>query len=231
MSRKDDIEALISRAEKALPKINNEYEKALHSKAISADLRIDIKDYFGNLRSVLDYLGHDIVEQYCPTANPKDKLYFPICADLNSFRGTMTKFYPDLLTTNKKVYDVLESAQSFIKEDNKWLSSFNKLNNDNKHQRLVAQKRSETKRVNVEFKAGGGVSWNPSGVTFGSGVFIGGVPVDPRTQMPVPSETQTITIENWVDFQFEDINVSAIWLTRESLKKIKQIYDDLKSEI
>ncbi len=231
MSRKDDIEALLSRAEKTLPKINEEYDKALHSKTISADLRIDIKDYFGNLRSVLDYLAHEIVDKYCPNANPKDLLYFPIRADLSSFQGAMNKSYPDLMANNKNVYDILENVQPFIKDENKWLTSFNKLNNENKHERLVAQKRSETKRINVEIKGGGGVSWNPSGVKFGSGVFIGGVPIDPRTQMPVPSETQTVTIETWVDFQFEDINVSAIWLTRESLKQIKQIYTDLKAEI
>jgi hypothetical protein len=64
MSRKDDIEALLKRAVRALPKIRSEYDKALHDKTISADLRIDIKDYFSNLRSVLDYLAHDIVDKY-----------------------------------------------------------------------------------------------------------------------------------------------------------------------
>lgn len=230
MSRKDDIEALLNRAEKTLPKIIDEYEKALHSKTISADLRIDIKDYFGNLRSVLDYLAHEIVDKYCPNANPKDILYFPIRDDLSSFQGAMNKFYPDLITNNKKVYDILENVQPFIKDENRWLTFFNKLNNENKHERLVAQKRNEIKRVNVKIKGGGGVSWNPSGVKFGPGVFIGGVLVDPSTQMPVPSETHTVTIETWVDFQFEDINVSAIWLTRESLKNIQQIYSDLKGE-
>lgn len=231
MSRKDDIEALLSRAEKTLSKINDEYEKALQSKTISAYLRIDIKDYFGNLRSVLDYLAHEIVDKYCPNANPKDMLYFPIRSCLSSFQGVMNKFYPDLITNNKKVYDILENVQPFIKDENKWFTFFNKINNENKHERLVAQKINETKGVNVQIRGGGGVSWNLSGVKFGSGVFIGGVPVDPSTQMPVPSETQTVTIETWVDFQFEDINVSAIWLTRESLKQISQIYSELKNEI
>ena len=134
-------------------------------------------------------------------------------------------------TNCKAAHDVLEALQPFKKSENAWLTHFNKLNNENKHERLVAQKRSETKRVNVQIKGGGGVSWDPSAVKFGSGVFIGGVPVNPQTQMPNPSDTQTVTIETWVDFQFEDINVSAIWLTRESLKQIKQIYNDLKSEI
>ena len=231
MSRKTDIEALLNRADKTLPKINEEYEKALHAQTISADLRIDIKDYFGNLRSVLDYLAHDIVEMYCPNANPRDILYFPIRADQASFDNVMKKSYPDLQTNYRDIYDVLEALQPFKKPENAWLTHFNKLNNENKHERLVAQKRTETKRVNVKIKDGGGVSWDPSAVKFGSGVFIGGVPINPHTQMPNPSNTQTVTIETWVDFQFDDINVSAIWLTRESLKQIQTIYSHLKDKI
>lgn len=231
MSRKTDIEALLNRVDKTFPKINEEYEKALHAKTISTDLQIDIKDYFGNLRSVLDYLAHDIVDKYCPTANPKDILYFPIRADQASFDNVMKKSYPYLQTNCKAAYEVLEALQPFKKPENNWLTHFNKLNNENKHDRLVAQKRSETKRVNVQIKGGGGVSWDPSAVKFGSGVFIGGVPVNPQTQMPNPSDTQMVTIETWVDFQFEDINVSAIWLTRESLKQIQKIYSDLKDKL
>jgi hypothetical protein len=231
MSRKTDIEALLNRADKNLLKIIEEYEKSLHSKTISAELRIDIKDYFGNLRSVLDYLAHDIVEKYCPNANPKDNLYFPIRADQVSFENLMKKSYPDLQINCKAAYDILEALQPYKKTENAWLTHFNKLNNENKHERLVAQKRTETKRVNVEIKGGGSVSWDPSAVKFGPGVFIGGVPVNPYTQMPNPSDTQTVTIETWVDFQFEDINVSAIWLTKESLKQIKKIYDNLKDMI
>lgn len=111
------------------------------------------------------------------------------------------------------------------------MAHFNKLNNINKHEKLVAQKRTEEKRVNVQIKAGGSVSWDPSAVKFGSGVFIGGVLIDPNTQIPNPSDTQIVTIETWVDFQFEDINVSAIWLTRESLKQIQTIYNNLKDNI
>lgn len=231
MSRKIDIEALLKRANTTLQKISGEYNNSLHSKTVSADLRIDIKDYFSNLRSVLDYIAHDIVDKYCPNANPKNNLYFPIRVDLKTFTAEMIKSYPDLITNNKTVYDILENLQPFKCDLNKWLTHFNKLNNENKHERLVAQKRSETKRVNVNIQGGGSVNWDSSAVTFGSGVFIGGIPVNPQTQLPNPSNTQTVTIETWVDFQFEDINVSALWLTKESLKQISQIYSDLKNEI
>lgn len=231
MSRKADIEALLKRAEATLQRISSEYENSLESKTVSADLRIDIKDYFGNLRSALDYIAKDIVDKYCPRANPKNKLYFPIRTELNAFAKEMALSYPDLFTNNKRVYDILESIQPFKSDENKWLSHFNKLNNENKHDRLVVQKRMETKRVNVNIHEGGSVNWDPSAVTFGPGVFIGGVPVNPNTQLPNPSNTQTVKIETWVDFQFEDINVSALWLTKESFDQIIKIYDDLKSEM
>ncbi len=231
MSRKADIEALLKRADSTLKKISSEYDNSLHSQTISADLRIDIKDYFSNLRSILDYIAHDIVDKYCPNANQKNNLYFPIRADINAFAVEMAKSYPDLITKNKRVYDILEKIQPFKREENKWLTHFNKLNNENKHERLVAQKRSETKRVIVNIQGGGSVNWDPSAVTFGSGVFIGGVPVNPQTQLPNHSNTQTVTIETWVDFQFEDINVSALWLTKESLNQITKIYNELKYEI
>lgn len=230
MSRKTDIEALLKRAETTLQKIRGEYDKSLHSKTVSADLRIDIKDYFSNLRSILDYIAHDIVDKYCPNANPKNNLYFPIRADLNAFAVEMTKSYPELVTNNKTVYDILENLQPFQKDENKWLTFFNKLNNENKHERLVAQTRTETKNVTVTGQGGGSVSWG-SGVTFGSGVSVMGVPIDPRTQLPVPNNIVKTEIVTWVDFHFEDINVSAIWLTKESLKQITKIYNDLKSEI
>ncbi len=229
MSRKNDINALLERAEKILPDINKKYNESLMAKEIAADLRIDIKDFFGHLKSVLDYIAHDIVEKYCPNASPRNILYFPITPDQPSFDGTMNKSYPDLKANCPDVYSILENIQPFKKGENKWLTHFNKLNNEHKHDNLVPQTRSETKRVNVEIKGGGSVSWDSSAVKFGPGVSIGGVSVNPSTQMPVPSSTQIVTITTWVDFQFEDVNISAIWLTDESLKQIARIYSSLKA--
>ena len=221
---------MLERAKKSLSTIDAEYQKTLRVKIIENNLKIDIKDYFSKLRSILDYLAHDIVEKYCPTADPKNKLYFPIRADQASFENEMRKAYPNLIADNKIIYDVLASVQPFQRPENNWLLNFNKLNNENKHEQLVAQKRMETKRVNVQFN-NGSVSWNPSAVRFGAGISIGGVPVNPQTQMPQTSNTQAVTIETWVDFRFEGLDVSVLELTRESLKQIQKIYDDIKGEI
>ncbi len=52
---------------------------------------------------------------------------------------------------------------------------------------------------------------------FGGGVSVGGVPVDPRTQMPVPHPSQSVARVTWVDFRFDGIGVSAIGLLRQSV--------------
>lgn len=210
--------------------INDEYEKALHSQTITAELRIDIKEYFSNLRSILDYIAHDIVEKFCPKANPKNKLYFPIRDDIKAFISEMTKSYPGLELNNKNIFDILENVQHFKKDDNKWLFYFNKINNEHKHDKLVPQIRKETKKITISRQGGGSVSWG-AGVKFGSGVNVMGIPIDPNTQLPIPNNIVKTEIITWVDFHFEGINISAIWLVKESFKQINKIYDHLKSEI
>ena len=109
-----------------------------------------------------------------------------------------------------------------LKNENKWLNRFNKINNENKHSDLVEQVRTETKQVSVTNPAGGSVSWGP-GVTFGAGVQIMGVPIDPQTQLPVPNNIVKTEIITWVDFKFNNVDVSALWLLKESLKQVNSI--------
>lgn len=215
-NRQTSVEALMLRAENELKAITEEYESSLSAQNVSDDLRIDIKDLCGKLRSVLDYLAHDVRDNHCPTAKPKDRFYFPISPDRNQFEGQTEKWFPGLRTNNPDLYDYLESVQPY-NSGFKWLSLLNRLNNENKHQDLVEQTRIQSERVTVSGPGSGSVSWNPSGVTFGSGVSIGGVPVDPRTQMPVPHPSQKIERVTWVDFRFAGIDVSAIGLLRESV--------------
>ena len=230
MKRKKDIEALLKRSEAAQVEISKEYEKSLNDREISAELRIDIKDFFGNLRSTLDYIAHDIVEAYCPNANPRNILYFPIRSDQRNFDIEINRSYPDLPINKHAVYTILNAIQPFASNGNLWLSHFNKLNNENKHERLVPQTRTETKRITVTGQHGGSVSWGP-GVTFGGKVSIMGVPIDPSTQLPVPNNVVKTEIVTWVDFQFDGLNVSALWLIIESLKMIKKLFSDLHGEL
>ncbi|MCX6811808.1 MAG: hypothetical protein NT039_03900, partial [Candidatus Berkelbacteria bacterium] len=215
---------LLDREGKDLSKIKKEYKKSLSKKEIEPDLKIDIKNFCDNLRSALDYLANEIVVIYCPKANPKDKLYFPISTTKASFNERMKRSYPGLEVNCKDLYSYLLSLQPFQRAENKWILDFNELNIKNKHNDLVEQVKKETKRINVKIEDSVSVNWDPSSVRFGQGVYIGGVPINPNTQMPVPSSTQKVEIVTWIDFKFEGIDVSASWLLRESLKRVKRIY-------
>lgn len=159
-SKFDDINALMVRAEKDLSKIEDEYQKSLHAQSIDADLLIDIKNFLGNLRSALDYVNNQI-----PNADNN----FPITDHPNEFANRC-------LRMDTGVRAVIEKWQPY--NSNSWLQWFNILNNKAKHLTLVPQIRKEVIETRVS-APGGSVSWG-TGVTFGRGVSIMGVPIDPN---------------------------------------------------
>jgi hypothetical protein len=73
------------------------------------------------------------------------------------------------------------------------------------------------------------VSWNPNGVFFGSGVSVMGVPINPATQLPVTNQTTTTKIITWVDFKFEDSDISALILLKQSLRGTQEIFNSIES--
>lgn len=223
MTRQNDIIALLNKAEVQLQSIMKEYESSLHEQVIAAPLQVDIKNFCENLRSVLDYIAHEIREKYCPNENIKNRFYFPICQDSKQFTSQINHWFPDLQTSSPTVWGKLENCQPY-NADYAWLRSFNQVNNENKHGKLVAQTRQEVDtRIQADIAGGGSVSWNPNSVRFGPGVFIGGVPVNPSTQMPVSDSRLNITKTVWVDFQFDGIGVSAIGLLQDAFKGVKTI--------
>ncbi len=219
--RKTNIDALLSKAQDQLKAIRAEYDRSLHAQQIEPALKIDIKNLCENLRSALDYIAHDIREKHCPAANPKDRFYFPILPDAPTFAKQASQWFPGLPAACPAVWTMLESLQPY-QPGYEWLGRFNRLNNENKHGNLVEQTRKETHRITAS-TPGGSVSWDPASVRFGAGVFIGGVPVNPATQMPVPHPSQTVERVIWVDFQFADIGVSAHALLSDSVTGITDL--------
>lgn len=225
MSRSKSIDALLSKSDNDLVILKKDYDAALQAKNISEEIKIDIKNIFENLRSALDYLAHDISEQLA-TSHPKI-LYFPIRQSVAEFSATMTKDYPGVEGNNAEIYSILEQAQPY---NNPWLGKFNKLNNNNKHQKLVEQTRMESKRVSVTSPGGGGVSWGP-GVTFGGGVSVMGVPIDPRTQLPVSNNQVKTEITIWVDFKFEENGESVLPFIQQSIVEVRNIHEQISKHL
>jgi hypothetical protein len=226
MNRAASIDALLKKTNAIFSDLKRAYEASLHEKNIREDLKVDIKNIFENLRSCLDYLAHDIFEVCCASSQKPDRLYFPIRSSLSEFHQATSKDYPGLQGTCSSVYDVLESMQPY---NDPWLGHFNQLNNKNKHQDLVEQTRTEARRTTVS-NSGGSVSWG-SGVTFGSGVSIMGVPIDPRTQLPVSNNQVKTEVVIWIDFRFKDNDRSVLSFIEESIKNVKQIFHNIQKYI
>ena len=224
MKRAKSIEALIAKSRKTRGELEEAYERSLHEKVIQEDLRVDIKNIFENLRSCLDYLAHEVFEKHCAGKKQPDRLYFPIRQNAASFAQVLTRDYPGLEQSCKSLYDYLELQQPY---HNPWLGKFNRLNNENKHQSLTEQTRTESRTVTVTAPMGGGVSWG-QGVTFGDGVSVMGVPIDPRTQLPVPNNLVETKVVMWVDFKFAEISQSVLPFVDQSINNVESIFEELK---
>ena len=228
--RKSQIDALLLKSKNQLDDISEEYKNSLTNQNISNLLKVDIKNFCENLRSVLDYLAHEIHEQYCSSSS-NSRFYFPILSNNSQFTSRMNHWFPSLSTKSITLYSFLESIQPY-QPNYTWLGYFNKVNTENKHGSLVQQTRKETTTITVKSNlVGSSVTWNPENVKFGSGVSLIGIPVDPTTQMPIPSPTQTVTKTIWVDFIFDGINQSALKLLNDSFVGISHICKKLEAII
>jgi hypothetical protein len=224
MKRTSSIETLIRKSQSTFEDLKRAYDASLHEKVIRDDLKVDIKNIFENLRSCLDYLAHELLEGLCPAAKQPEHLYFPIRSSRPEFDKVMNRNYCGLEQASKAVFDFLESIQPY---NVPWLGQFNQLNNENKHQDLVEQTRTETRHVSVSAPGGGSVSWGP-GVTFGGGVSVMGVPIDPRTQLPVPNNQVKTQIIIWVDFKFKDNGLSVMPFAQDSINRVENIFRQLQ---
>src|SRR5215207_3225339 len=121
VSRNSQINALLSRARADLAAIEHEYEASLHEQSIADDLKIDIKRFCGDLRSVLDYLAHEIRNRYCRPAKTGERFYFPILPDRPTFEAQMRRWFPDLDQAKPDLWTYLESIQPYNSGPHTWL--------------------------------------------------------------------------------------------------------------
>lgn len=223
MQRASSIEALLKRASSDAAALRGAYEDSLHAKHVSDELRVQIKSIFENLRSCFDYMAQDIFDSKCAGAKKPSRLYFPIRQSAPEFQLVIASDFPGLAAAAPAVVAAVEAIQPY---NDPWLGKFNKLNNQNKHQDLVEQTRTEARHVKVS-SGGGSVSWGP-GVTFGSGVSVMGVPIDPRTQMPVPNSLVQTEVTTWVDFRFAEVNESVLPFVDASVGNTTKVFHTLR---
>lgn len=213
-----DVQVLIDEASEQLETVRALYDDSLQKKKVPPRLKVTIKNLLENQRSALEYLARQITEKHGNKGSAY--VYWPVAPTATKFDATMDQKMPGVRKAKKGIATAVGKYQRY-QPGCEWLGHLVTLTNENKHQRLTAQTRTETRRRSV---GGGAVSWDPSAVTFGSGVWLAGEPVNPVTQRTA-STVETI----YVDWLFDDLGVSALRTLEEIQTKLVPAVHDVSS--
>jgi hypothetical protein len=231
MATFQEIRSLMQRADALLAELQEEYRKCLAAKEVSFAARNLTHEVLEKCANALDQVMHLAWQtRVAPKLSvlPKRGGYFPAARDEQSYRSSLGQWnVSDLESIDSDFDALLRRHQPFTRPDGTWLAVVKDLA-AKKHTGLVPQRRVENRRVLVSRLGGGHVSWG-SGVTFGSGVSVLGVPIDPQTQLPMASSQIQTQIEIWVAFQIEGTNLNAFDLCQEAVLGTKQILEDFQT--
>lgn len=167
MERRNQIELIFSIAEKDFSAIGELYKKAIKQKKIDNLILVRIKNYLENLRSILDFLAHEICEKYC---TKEVVTYFPILrktSSENDIDNSINGRLPNLKENNIQMFEYLKSLQP-THENNQWLQELNDLCNTNKHKLLTLQIRKNEIFNKLSFENGHSYIWSDALVKFES---------------------------------------------------------------
>jgi hypothetical protein len=241
ISRKNDIEALISTINSQCLDIESLYRLSLSKKEIDSLLKIKIKNFLENARSILDFCAHDIAGVY-QLKSKRGRIYFPIVAkdkNLKIFEKHIEDYLTDLKLNNPTLWDYLESIQPYH-SDYVWLGYLVTIANENKHDKLTSQTKEEVP-LRLVIECNGGVIKIPRNsyislgencsITIGDKAIPGGQILSPSSEQVRADEGLSVKKEIWVDFKFvinNDETISALELMdkiRSDLPKIiEKIY-------
>lgn len=234
MGKLDDINAMLAVAAETFSKIQQEYETSLHGKTINPKLSVYIKNYFENLRSPLDYAATDICDKILGLSK-SHKTYFPVSCKTNSeFTGHMNRNFPGLGISNP-LYIILEQLQPYNSIGKQSLPRLSKLVNQNKHNQLSPQTRSETKSLTIQFPGGASIQMGHGASISGGGIISsGGGWISPAngtisSENPVSvgqGINQTVTI--WVSFTFDETGDEVISFLRLCKLDVESIINQLQ---
>jgi len=220
-----NIQSQLDRAKELLQELESACDNDLQGKNVSEKTKNLAQEVLLKIRHLLDQSIYKFFEKYyfsnlSEVDKKLAKVYFPIVSkkeDLKSVFGRAKM--SDVKTKHKDFYKFIDSVQPY-NQDYLWLKHLADFASE-KHIRLTPQTKTETRRVTVS-RGGGSVSWGP-GVTFGGGVSVMGVPIDPTTQMPVSNNVVETKIENWVSFLFEGSNINVLGLCKKSVEDGEKI--------
>lgn len=226
-----NITACLDRADELLVQLEAEYSACLTSKAVSAKAEQLTHEVTERLRSALDRTARVYWDQTIkPNISPEDAqratIYFPIAADDHSLDSILGRWrWKSVRADHQPIYEFIRARQPYVDASFHWLTVLDSLAVAGKHIDLVPQTASVQKQITVT-RGSSSVSWG-SGVIFGSGVYVVGVPIDPATQRIVPTPGVTETVTKWVAFTINGHNVNAIGFCREAVRKTRELVASL----
>lgn len=220
-----DIQSQIDRANELLQELEKACNNDLQAKNVSGKTKNLSQEILLKIKHLLDQSFYKFFEKhYLPSLSKPDKdtarIYFPVIPKKEDFKSVLGRAkMSDLETRHHDFYAFIESIQPY-NQGCAWIKDLASLASE-KHTRLTPQTKIETRRVTVS-SGNGSVSWG-SGVTFGNGVSVMGVPINPITQMPVQNNIAETKVENWVSFLFEGTDVNVLFLCKKSVEEGEKI--------
>lgn len=206
------LKSMVERADALLGDLRSIYDRDLEAQQVSPEALNLTHEVIEKCSNALDQSMALLFEREIKPhleRVPTRGGYFPAAGDEQSYRSTLGQWgAADLANLNPQVDAKLRSLQPFADGAN---AIYGKIKSfaAHKHNGLKPQKRLQEKRVTVSRSGMGGVSWG-SGVTFGSGVSVMGVPINPITQMPVHDRGIDVAVEQWVSFLIEETGENAL---------------------
>lgn len=224
--RKENIDALITSIKSDYVSIHSLYEASLSKKELDPSLKIKVKNYLENARSILDYCAHDIADKL---GIKKEKIYFPFVnktTNIDGFKSEVGRNLPNLEMLHENLYKYIESLQPYHSAQ-VWLANFIDIVNNHKHQDLTPQIKTESPSLSISNKStrmsfSGGASMvigRGASISIGGARIFGGQTINANSQQIFGDPALTIKKEIWVDFKFND-SISALPL-------LKKIHDEI----
>lgn len=205
----EDARTLLEESEVILSDVNKYYRSSLIKKSVDKRLALRIKVLFDSLRSALDYCAIAMVDIY---SNRKPgKTYFPYAnkeTTLEEFcrKGKyLDKAIPDLKEKNSELYEYLVSIQHFSEKRNQFVPEIFRLNNKNKHFRLIPSEYVD--KIDVKL---GGLHLHVNSLKMGDGAKIttnngsvnGPVKVDSKS-IPKSGKIGDASVNGWTGIKID----------------------------
>lgn len=235
----EDAKELVGHAAAEIVTIEGEYTRSLNEKEVKPRLLIEIKNLMENLRSALDFTAHGLFDKYGGTTKRNPRIYFPyapVSQDLAGFREQkrIEACIPGLPASRPDIAEHIEALQHFSEKENRWLPMFMDLNNENKHQQLTPQRRTERKERRLE--SGGASMSMGSGARIsigpGASMTIGGMKIPGGQEISADKPafytgqgTQTVTL--WVSFVFTSNDQAVVPFLQKATTRTTSIVEEL----